>query len=124
MSLITTIYLVSTLTTLRLLAISIFLIVIFILIVCCVFWITEDDGAKNKCLSKYFSDKRIKYYKATLALSLFLFVAIPPQSNMYAMLAIKAGENIYQSEIGQKGLELLSLKLDEFVAETKSELSK
>jgi heme/copper-type cytochrome/quinol oxidase subunit 2 len=120
MSLITTIYLVSTLTTLRLLAISIFLIVIFILIVCCVFWITEDAGEKNKYFSKYFSDKRIKYYKTMLALSLFLFVAIPPKSNMYAMLAIKAGENIYQSEIGQKGLELLSLKLDELLPKPKA----
>ena len=117
MSLITAIYLVSLLTELRLLAISIFLFYLFVLFLWCVFLFI---GAPEIPQCKYFSARKIKYYKIIAMLSLFLSVVIPRPNNIYAMLAIAVGENIYQSEIGQKGLELLSLKLDELLPKPKA----
>lgn len=65
--------------------------------------------------------KHFKCYLMTLCTVLFLFIVIPSKSTMYSMLAISVGEDSYKSEIAQKGLELLELKLDELIFDAKKD---
>lgn len=68
--------------------------------------------------------KVVKYYLLSMGISMFLFVIIPSEKVMYAMFAVNVGEDIYKSETAQKGIELLDLKLDQLIKETKEQISK
>lgn len=65
--------------------------------------------------------KYIKYYLITMCVFVFLLLVIPKKATMYAMLAFGVGENFYKSEIAQKGIELLDLKLDELIVDAKKQ---
>lgn len=67
--------------------------------------------------------KAIKYYLLSTGILLFLFVIVPSEKVMYAMLAVNVGEDIYKSETAQKGIELLDLKLDQLIKETKDKIN-
>lgn len=121
MSLITLIYLVSLLGTLKAFSGC---IVLFSFILILVFFILGRNVFVVFGLKISITPKIIKYYLISVGVFLFLFLIIPKERLMHAMIAVEIDDDVYRSETAKKGIELLDLRLNQLIKETKEQANK
>ena len=85
----------------------------------------SDDEKKEKLKSNRESSLTSfkKYIKISFILALLLntfAVLLPSEKTLYIMAGAYAGQTVYESEIGNKSLQLIEAKLDEYIEEAVS----
>lgn len=56
-----------------------------------------------------------KYSVISLLVSIFIVVFTPSKQGIYIMGGLKAGNEVIQSETGQKALKVINMKLDDYL---------
>lgn len=115
MSLTALIYLASVLSKIHFFSMT---IIIAILVVFS-YTLTGCLAEYNVCLTVKKNGNALKVICAIFIISVFVFALTPNEKEVYAMLAVNKASELKLDETTKKGLEVLNIKLDEIIAESK-----